>query len=94
MANLYPGPLENTPAGAVVSMVDFDDPDLERFPRFPQAMAEAWVADLEPGDAIYITFALQDNIVFFQQSRLPTTVNNLLSTSTVKNTLLKRSFNY
>jgi hypothetical protein len=56
VANLYPGPIEHTPAGAVISMVDFDQPDLERFPRFPQAMAAAWIADLEPGDAIYIPY--------------------------------------
>jgi hypothetical protein len=55
-ANLYPGPLELTPAGTMISMVDFDDPDVQRHPRFANAMAEAWVADLEPGDAIYIPY--------------------------------------
>jgi hypothetical protein len=53
---LYVGPLEVTPAGAPVSLVDFDNPDLERHPRFPEAMAAAEVADLEPGDAIYIPY--------------------------------------
>lgn len=56
VANLYPGPFELTPAGPIISMVDFDAPDLERYPRFPEAMANALVAELEPGDAIYIPY--------------------------------------
>ena len=52
--NLYPGPLEPTPGGQVVSLVDFDAPDLARFPRFRDALATAQTAVLEPGDAIYI----------------------------------------
>jgi hypothetical protein len=51
--NLYPGPLEPTPAGQVVTMVDFRDPDLERYPRFREAMAAAQMAELEPGDVLY-----------------------------------------
>ncbi len=53
-ANLYLGPLENTPAGRPVSMVDVRAPDLARFPRFAQALAHAQVAELEPGDAIFV----------------------------------------
>jgi hypothetical protein len=51
--NLYPGPLEPTPGGQVVTMVDFREPDLERYPRFAQAMAAAQIADLEPGDVLF-----------------------------------------
>ena len=51
--NLYPGPLEPTPAGQVVTMVDFREPDFERYPRFREAMAAAQVAELEPGDALF-----------------------------------------
>jgi hypothetical protein len=51
-ANLYPGPLELTPAGQVVSMVDFDSPDLAQHPGFTQALAAAEVAEMEPGDAL------------------------------------------
>lgn len=54
MANLYPGPLENTPAGRPVSMVDFRAPDFERFSRFEEALAHAQVAELEPGDAVFV----------------------------------------
>lgn len=56
LANLYPGPFELTPAGTPVSMVDVADPDLDRYPRFAQAMAAAQVTELGPGDAIYIPF--------------------------------------
>ncbi len=51
-ANLYPGPLDPTPAGQVVTMVDFAAPDFDRFPRFREAMAAAQVAELEPGDVL------------------------------------------
>lgn len=54
--NLYIGPYESTPAGAPISLVDFDAPDLERFPGFAEAMATAQVAELEPGDALYIPY--------------------------------------
>ncbi|MBJ7499292.1 MAG: cupin-like domain-containing protein [Sphingopyxis sp.] len=52
--NLYLGPIDHTPAGRAVSMVDFDAPDLAAFPRFVDAMAEAQTVELEPGDAIFI----------------------------------------
>lgn len=54
ISNLYIGPLENTLAGQPVSMVDFANPDLNTHPRFVQAMSNALVAELEPGDVLYI----------------------------------------
>jgi len=54
--NLYVGPFELTPAGTPVSLVDTQNPDLESFPRFSEALKFAQVAELEPGDAIYIPF--------------------------------------
>jgi len=51
--NLYPGPLDATPGGQVVTMVDLNNPDFERFPRAREALAAALVADLEPGDALF-----------------------------------------
>jgi hypothetical protein len=56
LKNLYIGPLEYSPAGRPVSMVDLDHPDFERFPRFADALASAEVAELEPGDAIYVPY--------------------------------------
>ena len=52
--NLYLGPIDHTPAGRVVSMVDFETPDLAAHPRFVLAMAHALTVELEPGDAIFI----------------------------------------
>ena len=53
-ANLYLGPIDNTPAGRAVSMVDFLAPDLERFPKFANALPQARYAELDPGDAVFI----------------------------------------
>ncbi len=52
--NLYIGPLDFTPAGQAISLVDFAKPDLDRFPRFAEAMRHAVSAELGPGDAIFI----------------------------------------
>jgi hypothetical protein len=54
VSNLYIGPLDFTPAGQAISLVDFAKPDLERFPRFAQAMEQARSAELGPGDALFI----------------------------------------
>lgn len=54
LENLYIGPIDFTPAGQQVSLVDFDHPDFERFPRFREALRHARTALLEPGDAIFI----------------------------------------
>ena len=51
---LYPGPLSMTPAGQVVSVVDFHAPDFERYPKFEEALKRAIVLQLAPGDAVYI----------------------------------------
>jgi hypothetical protein len=51
--NLYPGPLEPTPGGQVVSMVDFAAPDFDRWPLFREALANAQQAELEPGDVLF-----------------------------------------
>ncbi len=52
--NLYPGPLEPTPGGQVISLVDFRNPDFTVFPRFDEALKNALIAELEPGDALYL----------------------------------------
>jgi hypothetical protein len=50
--NLYPGPLEPTPGGQVVTMADIKVPDFARFPKLREALAAAQVAEMEPGDAL------------------------------------------
>jgi hypothetical protein len=54
--NLYPGPMDETPAGVPISMVPFGEPDFERFPKYRDALDAALVAELEPGDAIVIPY--------------------------------------
>ncbi|RZZ84046.1 cupin-like domain-containing protein [Pseudoxanthomonas winnipegensis] len=54
LANLYIGPLDRTPAGQAISLVDFAAPDFEAHPRFAEALRHAQVAVLEPGDAVLI----------------------------------------
>lgn len=51
---LYIGPLDLTPAGQPISLVDLAAPDLARFPRFAEALPHAQVVTLEPGDALFI----------------------------------------
>lgn len=53
-ANLYLGPIDRSPGGRPISMVDFSQPDLAAFPRFTGALAVASVAELEAGDALFI----------------------------------------
>jgi hypothetical protein len=54
LPNLYVGPIDVTPAGQPTSLVDVSAPDLVRYPRFAEALAAGEVAELEPGDAVFI----------------------------------------
>lgn len=54
LANLYVGPIDFTPAGQAISLVDINDPDLDQYPRFAEALEHAQTAELGPGDALYI----------------------------------------
>ncbi len=54
LSNLYIGPIDLTPAGQQISLVDLKNPDLNEHPRFSEALKHAQMAELEPGDAIYI----------------------------------------
>lgn len=73
VANLYVGPFELTPANATVSMVDFDKPDYGKYPRFRLAEEAALVADLTPGDAIYIPY------LWWHHVRSLDTINGLIN---------------
>ena len=54
ISNLYIGPIDNTPAGQPISLVEVNKPDYNKFPRYKEAIKNALVTELEPGDAIYI----------------------------------------
>jgi hypothetical protein len=54
LGNLYVGPIDFTPAGQPISLVDVAAPDFARFPRFAQALEQSQVAELGPGDALFI----------------------------------------
>jgi hypothetical protein len=54
LPNLYVGPLDFTLAGQPISLVDVDAPDIEKHPRFAEALEAARTAELGPGDALYI----------------------------------------
>ncbi|MFK8031224.1 MAG: cupin-like domain-containing protein [Gammaproteobacteria bacterium] len=53
-SNLYVGPLEFTPSGQPISLVDMCSPDLKKFPNYKYALAACYTAELGPGDAIFI----------------------------------------
>ena len=52
--NLYVGPLDFAPTGAAIGIARLDRADDPRFPRLKLALAQAQIAELQPGDAIYI----------------------------------------
>jgi hypothetical protein len=52
--DLYMGPAHPTPAGTPISMVHVTAPDFDRFPRFASALEVAQIAEISPGDAIFI----------------------------------------
>jgi hypothetical protein len=83
LPNLYVGPLDFNPVGQPTSMVNVNKPDFERHPRFAEALAAAEIAELEPGDAVFIpnmwwhqvealdSFALLVNYWWYEARRPP-----------------------
>ncbi len=53
-ANLYPGPFDQGPFRATVSMVHPRAPDLDRYPRYPHALAAALDVELRAGDVLFL----------------------------------------
>lgn len=54
ISNLYIGPLDKTPAGQPISLVDHRNPDFSEHPKYKTALTSAVVAELSPGDALFI----------------------------------------
>ncbi len=54
--NLYMGPVETTVSGVPTSMANLENPDFDAHPRFAEALKTATVAELEPGDVLYIPY--------------------------------------
>ncbi|WP_394391919.1 cupin-like domain-containing protein [Shewanella woodyi] len=54
ISNLYIGPMEFSPGGQDISLVDLQQPDLEKFPKFSTALAASQTAELDPGDILFI----------------------------------------
>jgi hypothetical protein len=52
--NLYVGPLEFTPSGQPISLVDSSEPDIDQFPKYQQALDSSYRIELEAGDALFI----------------------------------------
>lgn len=52
--NLYVGPLDLTPSGQPISLVDGAKPDFEAYPKYRDALENSLQVELEPGDALYI----------------------------------------
>lgn len=53
-SRLYIGPIDNTMAGQPVSLAASSPPDDEKYPLFKGVREQALVAELEPGDALYL----------------------------------------
>jgi hypothetical protein len=52
--SLYVGPIDNTMAGQPVSLAASSAPDDAKYPLFARIRDQAMVAELEPGDALYL----------------------------------------
>jgi hypothetical protein len=51
---LYVGPIDNTMAGQPVSLAASSAPDNEKFPLFREVKDQALIAELHPGDALFL----------------------------------------
>lgn len=54
VVNLYVGPLDLTLAGQSSSLADIEAPDFARYPKLREAFEAAEVAELAPGDVLYM----------------------------------------
>ncbi len=52
--NLYVGPIDFTPSGQAISLVDGAHPDFDQYPRYREALKASICVELEAGDGIFI----------------------------------------
>ena len=99
VGNLYIGPLEHTPSGPPVSLASLKSPDMARFPRMRTALEHALVADLEPGDTLFLPAVWWHHVESFEplnllvntwweQPGLPTGADRLAPTRTLMHAIL------
>ncbi|ESQ85097.1 hypothetical protein AEAC466_05145 [Asticcacaulis sp. AC466] len=62
LPNLYMGPFEQTLAGSPVSLADIENPDFVRFPRLRDALDTGQLAELGPGDALFIPYGWRHHV--------------------------------
>ena len=63
--NLYIGDNPETPGGRPVSLVNLRAPDYKRFPRFADALKKAQIADMAPGDVLFVPKRWWHNVESF-----------------------------
>jgi Uncharacterized conserved protein len=54
ISKMYVGPIDRTMAGQPVSLAASDAPDADKYPDFEPCRDSALVAELEPGDALFL----------------------------------------
>lgn len=54
ISNLYVAPIDKSITGPAISPVDFESPDLEKFPKFKHCSGMLKVATLDIGEAVFI----------------------------------------
>ncbi|WP_010606513.1 cupin-like domain-containing protein [Pseudoalteromonas maricaloris] len=52
--NIYVAPIDRTITGPAISLVDFEKPDLSKYPKFKNVHKDVQIAELEVGEALYI----------------------------------------
>ncbi|WP_209724377.1 MULTISPECIES: cupin-like domain-containing protein [Asticcacaulis] len=63
LPNLYMGPFEATVSGVPTAMANLENPDFEKHPRFAEALKTATVAELEPGDVLFVPYMWWHHVV-------------------------------
>jgi hypothetical protein len=63
LPNLYMGPFETTVSGVPTAMANLENPDFTAQPRFAEALKTATVAELEPGDVLFVPYMWWHHVV-------------------------------